>query len=114
MSKDYRSRSRSRNKSDPLPSRVYSVPLPKDAASMLLDDNYYLLNKVRNRFHRVDVSFNTRVEEPRMGFSGSSEEEVKNAMFYPYYLIERNETQKNILMKNIFALRNPPLLQKIR
>ena len=84
MSRDYRDRSRSRNKSDPLPSRVYSVPLPRDAASMLLDDNYYLLNKVRNRFHRVDVSFNTRVEEPRLGFSGSSEEEVKNAMFYLY------------------------------
>ena len=84
MSKDYRTRSRSRNKSDPLPSRVYSVSLPRDAASMLLDDNYYLLNKVRNRFHRVDVSFNTRVEEPRMGFSGSKEEEVKNAMLYLY------------------------------
>ena len=88
MSRDYRDRSRSRNKSDPLPSRVYSVPLPRDAASMLLDDKCYLLNKARNRFHRVDISFNTRVEEPRLGFSGSSEEEVKNTMLYLYDSME--------------------------
>ena len=84
MSKDYRDRSRSRSRSATLPSKVYTVPLPTDAATKLLDDQGRLLKTVRNRFQSVDISCNTRVNEPRLGFYGCDEEEVKNAMFYVY------------------------------
>ena len=84
MSKDYRDGSRSRSKSAALPSRVYTVPLPQVAATLLLTDHGHLLKKVKNRFKRVDISYNTHVSEPRLGFYGSDEEEVKNAMFYLY------------------------------
>ena len=84
MSKDYRDRSRSRSKGAALPSRVYTVPLPQVAATLLLTDHGHLLKKVKNRFKRVDISYNTHVSEPRLGFYGSDEDEVKNAMFYLY------------------------------
>ena len=84
MSKDYRDRSRSRSRGAALPSRVYTVPLPQVAATLLLTDHGHLLKKVKNRFKRVDISYNTHVSEPRLGFYGSDEDEVKNAMFYLY------------------------------